>query len=111
MPEQQEPNKQTFDMPPIYKVTEYALSQSKKIKMMTYVPWPGTNKKKQVHRGLERTMFIGWAMINRGDQQAPIEFPIPAVTIHQAANMFHSTLESILVEMNKPNIITPGGDA
>jgi len=102
--------KQEFNMPPIYKVVEYALSSTKRIQQWTYVSWPGfTSKKRNPHKDLARVMFFGSVSITRGNEKMPVEFPIPAVTIHQATSMFDELLQEVIDGMNQPKIVLPGG--
>ena len=77
--------------------------------MCIYVDWPG-KKKRKIHPEVPETIFVGKAVLfNTSKQSMPVQFQIPAVTIHQAVQQFDDMLKEVLKDLNKPKIEVPNG--
>jgi len=88
---------------PFCKVKTYRLGPHKNIEMLTWI---------RTHKNIGKVdpIFIGHAIIfNEVDKSMsqPIEFQIPALTIHAAVDQFNSVLQGIIENLNKPDIVTP----
>ena len=60
--------KQEVNIPPIYKVVSYKLSQVHRIEEWVYCAYPGQSKKDPLHGDIEKHMFVGFVLFPNGSE-------------------------------------------
>jgi len=96
---------EAVEMPPIYKVVDYKLSQRHRIEEWVYLAYPGRTKKNPLHPGIEKHMFVGFTAFPGGME---LQFGLAGPNIHSAAMSFGAAEEESIAkakaEAEKPQL-------